>query len=90
MDSGLLRPATLPQVIVEVMDIGILRPSTLSLVILGGVILVMLVEVDIGQTRPDTLLVAIREKELMLKGKLDIGLSPATIPTITHMTVVYC
>ena len=33
MDIGILRPATIPQVIVEVVDMGLLRPSTLPLVI---------------------------------------------------------
>ena len=52
---GLLRPDTLPQVIVEVVDIDILRPATLYQVIADDVILMMLVEVDLSYKRPATL-----------------------------------
>ena len=57
MDIGLLRPATIPQVITEVVDIGILIPATITQVITED----MLVEVDLGHNRPDTLLLEIGE-----------------------------
>ena len=48
VDIGLLRPDTITQLIAEVMIIGLLSPANLPLVILEDIIVVMLVEVDIG------------------------------------------
>ena len=64
--TGLLRPSTLPQVITEVVNIGILRPSTIPIVIAYDIIVVILVEADIGPNRPATLPLLIREHQLML------------------------
>ena len=55
VDIGILRPATINQVISEVTGIGILRPTTLTLLIAEDIIVVMLVEVDLGQKIPATL-----------------------------------
>ena len=85
MDIGLLIPATIPQVIAEVVDTGMLRPSTIPLVIVDNI----LVEVSRGNKRPATLPLSIREKELELKGEVDTGLRLATIPIITKTNVVY-
>ena len=51
MDIGLLIPATLPLVIVEVVNVGLLILATLPLVIAED----MLVDVDIGHKRPSTI-----------------------------------
>ena len=77
-------------VTVEVVGIGILRPSTITLVTAVDIILVMLVEVDIGHKIPSTLPLAIVEQYLMLNGEADIGIRTATLPPITQVTVVYC
>ena len=59
VDIGILIPATLSQVIMNVLYIGILRPSTLPIVITKDVMVVMLVEVDICQKIPATLSLSI-------------------------------
>ena len=61
-----------------------LRLATLPLVIAER----MLVEVYLGHNRTDTLPLEIGELELMLKGEVDIGLRPTTLPPITNVTVV--
>ena len=50
----------------------------------------MLVEVDLCHNRPAIPHLAIGEHKLMLKGEVDIGIRPATIPPITNVNVVYC
>ena len=82
----LKRPATLTQVITEVVDVGQVWPSTLPLVIAEN----MLIEVDLGHKIPSTIPLKIREQMLMLKGEVDIGLRPATIPPIIKVKVLYC
>ena len=60
MDTGLLRPATFSQVIMEVvkvMDIGLKRPGTLPQLIMEVV--------DLGQVLPDTLPLVIAEDVLI-------------------------
>ena len=57
-------------------DIGILWPATLPLLIMEVIIVVMLVGVGIGQ------------KDQPFIGEMDIGLIPANLPNITHVTVV--
>ena len=89
----LLIPSNIPLVIVEVMkdiDIGLLIPSTLPPVITEVIKVVMLIEVDLGHNLPDKIPLPIVKHELMLKGELDIGLIPYTIPTITQVTVADC
>ena len=66
MDIGLLIPTTLPIVITEVMNIGLLRPATLPLIIVDVFIVVMLVEVDLGNKIPVTVYLTILEQEFML------------------------
>ena len=83
MNIGLLRPENIPQLIAEFADISILILATIPLVIMENIILVMLVEVDIGHNIPYTLPLAIGEQSLMLKGKVDIGLRPDTLTPIT-------
>ena len=90
VDIGFLRPATITQVIAEVVGIGILRPSTIPLVITEYILVVMLVEVDIGHNRSDTLTLEIWEQDFMLKVEVDIGIRPYTLPPITPVTMVYC
>ena len=68
VDIGILRLDTINQVISEVTGIGILRPTTLTLLIAEDIIVVMLVEVDLGHKIPDTIPLVIRGKELMLMG----------------------
>ena len=68
------------------MAIGIFLPATLILVITKD----MLVEVDIGQKRPDTIHLEIEEEYLMLKEEVDIGLRSSTINPITKVKVLYC
>ena len=51
VDIGILRPATLPQVTVEVVHIGPLRPANLPQVIMEDI----LVEADLGHKIPATL-----------------------------------
>ena len=50
----------------------------------------MLVEVDLYHKKPATVPLAIREKLLMLKGDVGIGLVLATIPPISKLNMVYC
>ena len=101
VDMGLLRPYTLPIVILEFIvvtnmvevDIVLKRPANLPLKIMNFIIVVikvvMMVEVDIYLKRPTTLPLAIMEQELMLVVEMDIGHIPATIPPITQVSVVY-
>ena len=60
VDIVLLVTANLPQLIMEVADIGLLIPSTLPLSIVEDIILLMLLEVDLGHNRPATITIAIR------------------------------
>ena len=85
MDIGLKRPATVSQVIVEVMDVGQVWSATLPLLFAEDVLIV----VDLSQKISVTLPLTIREHELVLKGESDIGLRPATIAPITKVNVVY-
>ena len=48
----------------------------------------ILVEVDLGYKIPATNTIEIVEKELMLKGELDIVIRPATLTQITQVTVL--
>ena len=50
----------------------------------------MLIEVDLVHKGPFYLFIVIGEHGLMLKGEVDIGLIPATIPPITKVNVVDC
>ena len=86
MSIGILRLATLPLLIVEVMDVGILRPATINLVIVEDI----LVDVYIGNKRPSTLSLAIKEQYLKLKGEVNIYLIPATIAPIRKVIMVDC
>ena len=82
--TGLLRPATLPQVTMGVSEIGLLRPSIIPLVITED----LLVEADVGHKIPDTISLESGEQYLMLKGYLYIGLRTTNITPITKVTVV--
>ena len=86
VDIVLLRPATLPQVIAEVMEIGLLRTATITLIITDD----MLVEVDLGQKIPIILPLSIGEHEFMLKVEVYKGIIPAIIRPITKVAVVDC
>ena len=91
-------PATIYLAIAEViilvmmvdMDTCHKRPDTISLAIGEFIILVLMVEVELGLNRPTTLPFTIVDKDLMLKGEVDIGLIPDTLPTTTQLAVVYC
>ena len=85
VENRLERPATLPQVIVEFVDIDQVLRDTITIVIAED----MLIEVDTCQNITDTIPLAIRKQELMLKGEADKGLRPATISPITKANVVY-
>ena len=50
----------------------------------------MLIEVDIFQNIPYILPLEIGQQELMLKGKMGIGIQPATILPITKVNLVDC
>ena len=86
MSIGLKIPPTLSQVIVEVVGVGQVLPATLPLIIAEDV----LIEVDICNKRTATIPLSISKQELTLKGEVDIGLIPATIPPITKVNMVYC
>ena len=45
---------------------------------------------NIGHKIPATLPLAISKQDLMLKGGLDIGITPTTISPITKVKVLYC
>ena len=85
MGLGILRPATLHQVIAEFLEVGILIPATIPLVIAED----MLVYMNLGHKRPSALPLAIGGQYLMLKVKVHIGLRPRTIPPITKMNMLY-
>ena len=76
MEIGTKRPATLSQVITEVVDVGQVWPATLLLVIAED----MFIEVDLGHKRPSTFSLEIGEEWLVCKGEVDISLWPATTP----------
>ena len=98
VDIGLLRPATITLTIAKVfivvmmveVDLDHKRPATLPLTIVEFIILVLMVEVELGLKITSTFPLTIMEKELMLKGDVDIDLIPANTPPITQATVVYC
>ena len=52
--------------------------------------MVKMLDVNIGLKRSSNIHLAIVEKVLMLTRDVDIGIIPATLSTITHMTVVVC
>ena len=54
------------------------------------IIVVTVVEVDIGHKRPANLYLSIREHALVLKGEVDIGIISATIRPINQVAMVYC
>ena len=56
------------------------RLDTISITIVEFIILVLMVEVELGLKRPATLPLVIVEQELMLTGEVDIGLNPDTLP----------
>ena len=89
-DIGLLRPATIPQLTAEVVDIDILILSYLPFVSADDIILVTVVEVDIGHKRPANLYLSIREHALVLKGEVDIGIKPYNLTPIIKASVVDC
>ena len=51
---------------------------------------VRVVEVGIGPNRSSIFPRVIIYQEEVLKGEVDKDLRPATIPTITHVAMVYC
>ena len=84
-----LEKATITQVIAEVVGIGILRAATLTLVIMDYIMVLMLVEVDLGKNIPSTIPIATGEHELTLKVEVDMGLRPSTLTPTTHLNMVY-
>ena len=76
--------------VMEYVDIGLLIPANLPFIIMEVIIVVMLVEVDIGHKRPATITLAIVEQEFILKGEADIGIILATLHPITQVTMIYC
>ena len=68
------------------MDVGILRPATINLVIVED----MLVDVYIGNKKPSTLPLAIKEQYLKLKGEVNIDLITATIDLINKVIMLDC
>ena len=95
-DIGILIPATIniatTEVIILVMmvevDIYHKIPATITLKILEFIILVLVVEMELGLNRPSTLPPTIAEKDLMLKGEVDICLRLATLPRASQEAVV--
>ena len=61
------------------MDLGHKRIATISLAIVDFIILLLMVELELGLKRPVTLPLTIVDQELMMKGEVDIGLIPDTI-----------
>ena len=98
MDLGIKITATIYLAIAEViilvmmvdMDTCHKRPDTISLAIGEFIILVLMVEVELGLNRPTTLPFTIVDKDLMLKGEVDIGLIPATITRAYQEVVLAC
>ena len=69
-------------------DIGLLRSATIHVVILEVIIVVILVEVNLGHKRPATIPLTIVYQYIVLKGEVYICLRPVTINHITQVTVV--
>ena len=57
-----LEKNTLPQVIAEVVDIDLLIPANIPLIISDDILVVVLLEIDLGHTITATLPLKIREK----------------------------
>ena len=70
MDTGILIPYTLPQVITEVVGVGIFKPATLLQVITEVV--------GIGILRPATLALVIVDDILVLFAQISQGKKPHT------------
>ena len=47
-----------------------------------------MVEVDLGLKRPSTINIAIMDQELVLRGEVKIGLTPANYPPITQVAIL--
>ena len=50
----------------------------------------MMKYVDLGLKRPETIILKIVDKVLILMVEVDIGLRPATLPHTTQVNVLYC
>ena len=78
----------------EDMDLGLKRPATLNISIMEFIVVVikvvMMEEVDIGLKRPATITLEIMDQVFMVLEDVDIGIIPATIPTITQFGMVDC
>ena len=91
-----LRTATLTPEIVEViiavmvleLDLGHKRTDTLYLTIMVFIICVLMVEVKRGLKKPATLPLSIVEQELILKGYVNIGIIPYTLPRASQEVMV--
>ena len=70
------------------MDLGHKRIATISLAIVDFIILLLMVELELGLKRPVTLPLTIVDQELMLKRDMDIGLRTATLPHASQEFVV--
>ena len=69
-------------------DIG--HNATIPIEIVEFIILVLMVEVELGLKRPSTFTLTIVEQEVILKGDVDIGIIPAPLPCASQEVVVYC
>ena len=80
--------------VMEDMDLVLNRPATLTISIMEFIVVVIKVvimdEVDIGIKRPATITLEIMDQVCMVLEDVDIGIIPATIPTITQFGMVYC
>ena len=52
--------------------------------------MVMIEDMDLGLKRPETIILKIVDKVLIVMVEVDIGLRPATLPHITQVNVLYC
>ena len=71
-------------------DIFLKLPENIYRAIMEFIILLLVVEVELGLKRPATITIAIVEQELMIPGEVYIGLRPTTINPTTQVAMVYC
>ena len=71
-------------------DLGLKIPATIYLAIVEFIILVFMVDVELGINIQYNIPLAIVDQDLMLMVEVDIGTRTAIITPITQVAVVYC
>ena len=78
------------KVILVAITVTVGKIEVVIMVTRGLIEVMMIADVDICLNRPSILPLSIRKKLLMVIVEVDIGPITDDLPTITHVTMVYC